>query len=119
MKFLLDECCDADLVSKLRNEGHDVFYVMESAPSSTDKEVLEKANSESRIIITEDKDFGHLVFRLKLKAIGVILLRFTVENRHLKWPRLKKLIELKSTDLLKKFVVVEKDKFRIQPMVTK
>lgn len=62
MKFLVDECCDAELVLKLRSEGHNVLYVMELKPSATDKEILQKAYSENRILLTEDKDFGELVF---------------------------------------------------------
>jgi len=30
MKFLADECCDIELVSSLRRNGHDVLYVVES-----------------------------------------------------------------------------------------
>lgn len=114
MKFLADECCSASLVQNLRDEGHDVVYIMELHPSATDKEVLEKAYLEKRILITEDKDFGELVLRLKKKTHGVILLRFTIADQHLKWPKLKKLIELKPQTLSKKFVVIDKEKFRIQ-----
>ena len=40
MKFLADECCDADLVSSLRAAGHDVTYVTEQNAGSSDDEVL-------------------------------------------------------------------------------
>lgn len=117
MKFLVDECCSSDLVLKLRNGGHDVIYVMEFKPSSSDKEVLDKAYSEKRILITEDKDFGELVFRLKKPACGIILLRFGISDRNLKWPRIKKLIEIKSENLKDKFVVVDKDKIRLLDLI--
>ena len=29
MKFLADECCDADMIASLRADGHDVLYIME------------------------------------------------------------------------------------------
>lgn len=117
MKFLVDECCDVGLVLSLRNEGYDVFYVKESMPSSSDNEVLQKAYLEERILITEDKDFGELVFRLKMPAYGVILLRFLISERHLKWPKLKHLIHVKSEELNGKFVVVDKDKARLLSLV--
>ena len=50
--------CDAGLVSFLRSEGHDTVYMKESRPGAFDKEVLEKAFAEERILVTEDKDFG-------------------------------------------------------------
>ena len=29
MKFLADECCDADMIASLRADGHDILYIME------------------------------------------------------------------------------------------
>ena len=114
MRFLLDECCNAKLVSNLRKEGHDVLYVTESIPSSSDREVLQISQSQKRILITEDKDFGELVYRFKMKTQGIILLRFSISDRHLKWPALKNLIDIKAKDLNGKFVVVDKNKYRIK-----
>ena len=114
MRFLLDECCNVELALSLRKEGHDVLYVTESNPSISDREVLQISYSENRILITEDKDFGELVYRFKLKTQGVILLRFSISDRHLKWTALKKLVDIKSKDLKGKFVVVDKDKYRIR-----
>lgn len=80
MKFLADECCDAKLVKKLRDAGHNVLYVMENAPGSTDTEVLEKAFIEERVLITEDKDFGELVYRLKKQVLELYYLDFLLLN---------------------------------------
>jgi len=53
MKFVADECCNAGLVSSLRSEGHDAIYIKEFRPGALDKEVLEKAFAEERILITD------------------------------------------------------------------
>ncbi len=46
-----------------------------------DGKVLARAQAESRLVLTNDKDFGELAFRLKLPAnCGVILLRVTGSN---------------------------------------
>jgi predicted nuclease of predicted toxin-antitoxin system len=37
--------------------------------------VLELANSDGRVLVTTDKDFGELVFRLRRVAFGVLLVR--------------------------------------------
>ena len=42
--------------------GHDVLSASEAAPRATDDELLALALAEQRILITEDKDFGELVF---------------------------------------------------------
>jgi len=116
MKFLVDECCDAGLVSLLRSEGHDTVYIKEFRPGALDKEVLDKAYAENRILITEDKDFGELIYRLEKPAYGVVLLRFDAHERDLKWPRLKQLIDRHGSGLHGLFVVVDTEKSRSHPL---
>jgi len=116
MKFLVDECCSVHLVEELRTARHDVCYVLEEMPGATDTEVLEKSKREDRILLTEDKDFGELVYRLKKEVTGIILLHFPISKRHLTWPRLDELITIKGSNLKEKFVVVDEQKFRIRPL---
>ncbi len=75
MRFVADEGVEARIVERLRFEGHDVDYVAELAPGITDDEVLDLSNAGQRVLITVDKDFGELVFRLRRLAAGVLLLR--------------------------------------------
>ena len=56
-------------------------------------EVLRRARNDSRLLLTEDKDFGELLFRLKLAVPGVVLLRLRPEQHRLKWARLEAAIE--------------------------
>jgi predicted nuclease of predicted toxin-antitoxin system len=117
VKFVADECCDAGLVSLLRSDGHDVVYIKEFEPGALDKEVLGKAFTEGRILITEDKDFGELIYRLKKPAYAVVLLRFEVHQRRLKWSRLKQLIDRYGYRLKGLFAVVDTEKFRFRPLL--
>jgi predicted nuclease of predicted toxin-antitoxin system len=116
VNFLADECCDADLVQFLRLEGHDVLYVLEFKPGAFDTEVLERAFIEKRILLTEDKDFGELVYRFKRQAFGIVLLRFDVHERSLKWPMLKELINKYGSKLEGHFAIVDSEKYRIRPL---
>lgn len=116
MKFLADECCDAVLVDALREDGHDVLYAVESLRGATDDELLARAFSEHRLLLTEDKDFGELVYRLRQPAHGIALLRFDVAGRALKVPRLRYLLESPER-LPGSFVVLEVDKIRIRPLL--
>jgi predicted nuclease of predicted toxin-antitoxin system len=79
MRFLVDECCDAGVVDALRGDGHNVLYATKSLRGATDDELLTCAVSEERILLTEDKDFGELVYRLRRTAHGIVLLRFDVK----------------------------------------
>ncbi|MCP4105042.1 MAG: hypothetical protein GY749_05835 [Desulfobacteraceae bacterium] len=117
LKFLADECCDAGLVLSLRAEGYDVSYVLEEKAGVMDETVLQKAYLENRILLTEDKDFGELVYRLRKPARGIVLIRIPIEKRRLKWARLKKLINEKSEWLMGNFVVLDTEKFRFRPLL--
>lgn len=117
MKFLADECCNAGLIESLRNNGHDVEYIMEEKPGASDDEVLLIAYNEDRILITEDIDFGELVYRLKKPAKGIILIRIDVKERHKKWERLRKLIDNYPDRLKGSFIVIDTQKFRFRPIM--
>ena len=117
MRFLADECCDTGLVSSLREDGHDVLYVLERKPGVSDDEVLIEAYNEERILVTEDKDFGELVYRLKKPSKGIILIRMDVKERHMKWLRLKKLIGNYEERLPGHCVVIDSHKYRFRPLI--
>ena len=117
MKFLADECCDSSLVAQLREEGHNVSYVAEEKAGATDDTILSDAYKEGRILLTEDKDFGELVFRLKKPCHGIILIRIDVKERNTKWNRLKTLIEKYEGRLHGHFVIIDRQKFRFRPLL--
>lgn len=75
MNLLADESVDRQIVDRLRQDGHSVLYIAEIAPSVSDAEVLSRANSLQSVLITADKDFGELVYRLGRIHVGVVLIR--------------------------------------------
>ena len=62
MNFLADESCDFAVVRALRNEGYNVIAVAEVTPAADDEDIIGLAYSEAKILLTEDKDFGRLVY---------------------------------------------------------
>lgn len=81
MHLCLNENMAAATVTRLRTEGDDVLWIRESSPGISDKEVLEVARSEGRLLVTFDKDFGELVFRLgAAAACGVVLFRISLPS---------------------------------------
>jgi len=76
MKFLLDQSSDARLVPYLRSRGHDTTRIAADYPGGIpDTEVLAIAAREDRMLITDDRDFGELVFLQRRPHTGVIYLR--------------------------------------------
>lgn len=81
MKFLLDENVDIRLATYLREKTHDVHTVIQDYRHGLpDRDLLDIARRERRILVTNDLDFGELIFRRQLSHTGIILLRLrTVE----------------------------------------
>jgi len=117
VRWLADECVDAALVSQLRGAGHDASYIAEIASGVTDTEALQRAQQEGRLFLTEDKDFGELVFRLKRAVPGVVLLRIDPEKSQLKWARLAAAIAKFAEGLFGRYVVIEEARFRSRPLL--
>ncbi|MFN4256190.1 MAG: DUF5615 family PIN-like protein [Saprospiraceae bacterium] len=75
-QFLTDENIDAELVEFLRQQGFDVLDIKEMRMFRLpDKDVLGMAYAQNRVVISQDSDFGTLIFRDKAPFIGVIYLR--------------------------------------------
>lgn len=76
MRFLADENFPKLVVEALRGSGHDVTWMSVESPGAADREVLERAQRQKRVVLTFDKDFGDLVFRSGAEAsCGVVLFR--------------------------------------------
>lgn len=73
MKFLLDVCSSShSLRTALTDLGHDVCLVGADDSCASDEAVLSRARLEGRIVITEDKDFGELVFVQRRPHSGIV-----------------------------------------------
>lgn len=62
---------DAGLATLLHGSGHDVVYMSDVEPRAADTEVMNRAHHENRLLLTEDKDFGDLVFRQARPVPGI------------------------------------------------
>ena len=72
MKFLANENVPTVSVAMLRKTGHDVLHVAEECPGERDTDILELARRQKRIVITFDRDYGDLVFRLTAASFASI-----------------------------------------------
>lgn len=116
MKFLADENVEKPIVDMLRNGGHDVLYISEFMKRSIDEQLLERANNESRILLTNDKDFGELVYLQGKNNIGIILMRFVSERSTVKTKFMSHLINNFSDRLIGHFTVISEAKIRIRKL---
>ena len=106
MRFLLDEGLPFRLAEFLRGEGHDVVACGRDYPHAlTDHQILLIAYGEQRIVLTNDKDFGDLVFRDRLPHAGVILFRLGYVPLNVRIALLRQIM-IDHADLLDQFIVV-------------
>jgi len=76
LKYLTDENIDIELLEFLREQGFDVFDIKEARLFRlSDRKILEMAYQEQRVVISQDSDFGTLIFRDNTSFGGIIYLR--------------------------------------------
>lgn len=112
MRFLVDECTGSKVADSLRLAGHEVFSVYDEARGTTDDEVLTKAFVENWILITNDKDFGELIYRERRRHRGVVFMRLEDERAANKIKVLEQLLESYAEKLPENFVTVTETKVR-------
>ena len=113
MRLLADESCDFRIVRALRAAGHDVKAIIEVAPGSEDADVIDIAVQEERTFITEDRDFGQIVYATSKMALGVILVRYPTGARDRLPATLVDFVASHSEQLSGRFVVVQPGRIRL------
>jgi len=116
MRIVTNENVAATVIQQLRGSGHDVMSVKETMRGQSDPAVLARAQTEERLRVTHDKDFGELAFRSGLPAsCGVILLRLAGDNPDRDHRRAIEAI-LSRTDRAGHFSVITDDRIRMRPL---
>ena len=112
MRFLVDESLGKRFSEVLIRHGYISLFVGDLMRSAPDEKILASAVYENMIVITDDKDFGELVFRQKKSTKGIILFRVRTTNP-------EKLFELAKSELGRakgKFIVIEEGQVRVREL---
>jgi predicted nuclease of predicted toxin-antitoxin system len=77
MRLLADENFPLPTLEELRRDGHDVLWVRTHAPGAKDAALLDQAETDSRIVLTLDRDFWQIALQRRAPIVesGVILFR--------------------------------------------
>lgn len=113
MNFVADESCAKPVIQALREAGHDVVAIAEVTPGADDDQMLERALNDRRVLITEDRDFGKLVYVRGRSSAGVVLVRFHSSVRLAKAPSVVEAVARLGARLQNAFAVVEPGRVRI------
>ena len=114
VKFLVDVGVGKKIENWLRENGYDTRAVRDIDPNAHDAEILRLAVSESRTVITMDKDFGELVYNTGKLHSGVLILRLEDANGDQKVVILKKILNEYGDKIRNKFCVFQDGRLRIR-----
>jgi predicted nuclease of predicted toxin-antitoxin system len=116
VRILANENFPGPLIQELRRRGHDVASVKELMRGADDRAVLARAQDESRLVVTFDKDFGELAYRFALPASsGVILFRLSGDSPEIDNARALAALET-GIEWMGSFAVVTNDRIRVRPL---
>ena len=106
-RLYLDQMLRHEVAQALRDEGHDVLRATEVGQArADDHQILQKAISENRILVTLDEHFGDWVILPLSEHSGVIRLKInpTTSNNTIKL--LLPFLRLHSSDQFKNYLVI-------------
>ena len=73
-KLLLDSCVWGKAREELAAAGHDAVWAGDWPEDPGDEEIMARAHTEGRILVTLDKDFGHLAIVVGMPHCGIVRL---------------------------------------------
>jgi predicted nuclease of predicted toxin-antitoxin system len=117
MNLLADEGIDRQIVERLRQDGHAVTYIAESAAGMADATILTLTNEYEAVLVTRDKDFGELVYRLQQVHRGVILVRLDGLRPEQKAEVVSQALFAHGTAMIGAFSVISYGNVRIRRMM--
>jgi predicted nuclease of predicted toxin-antitoxin system len=104
------------VVKRLREAGNDVRAISEERPGAEDEEVARLAGADERILLTEDRDFGHLVQSQPGLVRGVAYLRYVARARGQLAQAVVDVVQNQGEQLQGSFVVIQPGRVRISPL---
>ncbi|MDY0383202.1 DUF5615 family PIN-like protein [Trichlorobacter sp.] len=116
MKFLADVNIERRIILFLRSAGYDVIWAPEYDCRMKDEELLALAVQQQRILITNDKDFGNLVYFQKKAACGIVLFRIEDQNVRVKITILKNMLLRYQEKFGGHFVTIARKRIRFIPL---
>jgi Domain of unknown function (DUF5615) len=115
LRIIADENVHAGVVAGLRERGHIVESLAETAPGTPDDMILARPDIGSWVLLTYDRDFGELIFNRSMPCpAGIVYNRLNRPKPELLLNRLDALIEVGG--IQGQFVVIDPDGERLRPM---
>ena len=114
MRFLVDMPLSPELAVWLNQRGHDAVHAFEvGLDRAPDREILDYARSDQRVVVTADLDYPRLLALTKAEGPGLILFRGGNYSKRETVERLTRAIEtIPHHEFASSVVVIEKARIR-------
>ncbi len=116
VRLLADASVHFGFVRVARAAGHDVGSIAETTPEASDEEVIRRALFEERTVLTEDRDFGRLVFAAGVAHRGIVYLRYPPAGRRVLEDRLLQLLANPPAAISRAFVTIQPGRTRVHAL---
>ena len=117
MQFLANENFPLISVRLLRDAGYDIVSITEDSPGAKDIDILARAEREGRIVLTFDRDYGELIYRLKRPTPpGIVYFRFDPTSPEEPAKHILQLLTVHRLSLKGKFTVTDRGQIRQRPL---
>jgi predicted nuclease of predicted toxin-antitoxin system len=114
LKILADEDVNFRIIEALRELNFDVISISENNKGISDFEVIKLCRRHNSVLLTEDSDFGEWVFAHKEKNIGIIFLRYKIQDLKEIITSLTAVLNNYKENIQRKFIVINKNKIRVR-----
>ena len=114
MEIIADESVDFGIIKEFRKNDIEVYSISENNSGIDDIEVLKIAVNKKLLLLTEDKDFGELTYRLQHKHTGILLIRLIKVPRNERITTVVNVVIKHFFDLKNKFSVIDERSLRIK-----
>ena len=112
--IIADENLEKYWIELLRSKQYEVLSVAESYTQITDSEVATLAQKHRGLLITEDKDFGELVYAYGISNLSIVFLRYDQPEHSQIENELLEIIEKYHNQETPHFITISKNKIRIR-----
>lgn len=113
--IIADENIPLPIIEMLRENAIETVSIFDEYRGISDVAIIKWAQNPPKIILTEDKDFGDLIFAYKQKQVSVILLRYHYSELE----KIKSILLnflLTHTVLMHSFIVITSKNIRIRKL---
>ncbi len=112
MIIIADENIDHKIIKTLQDNYFEVYSVYFTSRGMSDLQIAEFSVKPPKIILTEDKDFGEMVFKKGIPGLSIILLRYPYYEDDLITKKLIDFLKLPLDHILHHFTTISTNKTR-------